>query len=87
MSSALEFSPGFQTHHFKTTNVPGTLVTVVPIASMPKPDGEDLEEWTQDFLALVAKDMGGTYELSESFRVGSYGGTNVVIHVKKVSDE
>lgn len=85
MSSKLEFSPGFQTHHFKTTNVPGTLVTVVPLESMPQED-DAINAWIQDFLDLVSKEHGGSYELGNTYKAGSYGGTSVVINVKKVSD-
>ncbi len=85
MSNDLKFSPGFQTHHFKTTNVPGTLVTVVPLESMPQED-DAINAWIQDFLDLVSKEHGGSYELGNTYKAGSYGGTSVVINVKKVSD-
>lgn len=88
MISNESFSPGFQQHHFKSTNVPGNLVTVVRMQLLPSPDDDEAQSaWIEELLQMVSKEHGGTYEIGDFFKAGSFdSGTNLIIYLKEARD-
>ncbi len=79
------FSSGFQTVHFKSTNVPGNLVTVVKMLKLPSPDDDEAQSaWIAELLQLASEEYGGTYEIGDFYKAGSFdSGTNLIIYLKE----
>lgn len=82
------FSAGFQQHHFKSTNIPGDLVTVVRMQKLPPSDDDEAQSaWIKELLQLASEEHGSAYEIVDSYKAGSFdSGTNLVIYLGRIKD-